>query len=350
MSDTLEQIIEAHAPLKVVPLGPPNLAALDFRLMKVFPAYNIIMAGRRSGEIGTETTVVETSSGTMALGLAVVCKCCGLKLRIFGDPAIEPPLKRTMEALGADVVIVEANASDGNVQQLRKQALLKFIESTSTYWAHQYDNLNNRLAYSRPAAEAIRQFGRIDILVAAVGSGGSSCGLAGYIRQIIPELTLVGVDTFNSVLFGQIPGQRDFRGLGNSILPGNLDHAAYDWVHWLSANEGFHAANRLLSETTLKRGPTSGAAYRVAKWYAEQFPEKRVLAVFPDEGSRYENTVFDPLWLTLNGYRKEHLSEMPTVVEHPLQAKGSWAMMNWRRRTIAAVTCAGHQPPGPHCS
>jgi cysteine synthase A len=211
------------------------------------------------------------------------------------------------------------------------------MESTNAYWARQYDNLDNGLAYSRPAAEAIRQLGRIDILVATVGSGGSSCGLSHYIRAFFPEMTLVGVDTFNSVLFGQLPGPRDFRGLGNSILPGNLDHSAFDWVHWLSANEGFHAASRLLHETTLKRGPTSAAAYLVAKWYAEHFPDKLVVAVFPDDGSRYEHTVFDPLWMETNGYRADRLVEAPTIVERPLQAKGGWAMMSWRRRTLAEV-------------
>jgi cysteine synthase len=336
MTNTRDRVIAVHAPLSVVPLGA-NLAALDFRLMKVFPAFNIIETARRNGDLVPGMTVVETSSGTMAAGLGVACKSYGFKLHIFGDPAIEAPLKRTMEALGAEVVIVDANSSDGNVQQLRKEALLKFMKTTNAFWTRQYDNLDNSLAYAAPAAEAIRQLGKIDIVVATTGSGGSSCGLARYIRRFFPEMTLVGIDTFGSVLFGQPAGPRPFRGLGNSILPGNLNHTAFDWVHWLGANEGFHAASTLLRNTGLKRGPTSGAAYLVAKWYAEQFPDKRVLAVFPDDGARYEHTVFNPLWMEANGYKAESLAGSPVLIEHPMEANCGWAMMNWRRRTLIDV-------------
>lgn len=337
MTGMLAHIINVHAPLKVVPLQPGNLAALDFRLMKVLPAYNIIETGRRNGEIGSDTTIVETSSGTMALGLAIVCRHVGLKLHIFGDRAIEPPLKRTMEELGAEVHIVEANASDGNVQLLRKQALLDFMARTNAVWSRQYDNLGNRLAYARPAEEAIRQLGKIDILVATVGSGGSSCGLSHYIRKFFPEMTLVGVDTFNSVLFGQPAGQRDLRGLGNSVLPGNLDHTAFNEVHWLGANEAFHAARQLHRDTSLKRGPTSGAAYLVAKWYAEQFPAKTVLAVFPDDSGRYEHTVFDPVWMEAHGYRSDGITSAPALIAHPLEATGTWCRFPWHRCTLADV-------------
>jgi cysteine synthase len=341
MRDTLAHIIEVHAPVKVVPLGPPNLAALDFRLMKVFPAYNIIRSGRERGQIRANTPIVETSSGTMAAGLAIVCKHYDLRLHIFGDRAIEPPLKRMLEELGAEVVIVEAKNSDANVQNIRLAALNRFMEKNDAFWAHQYDNVDNRLAYYRPAAEAILQLGRIDILVATVGSGGSSCGLAHYIRKFFPKMMLVGVDTFGSVLFGQPPGTRVFRGLGNSIHPRNLDHTAFDWVHWLGANEGFHAARQLLRETTLKRGPTSGAAHKIAKWCAQRYPDKQVLAVFPDDGGRYEHTVFDPAWMRANGFRADRLVAAPRLVTDPRQANGEWAMINWRRRRLRDVIGAG---------
>lgn len=337
MTDTLTQIVDVHAPAKVVPLEPKNLAALDFRLMKVFPAHNIIRAGLDSGRVGANTPIVETSSGTMAAGLAIVCNQYGLKLHIFGDRAIEPPLKRMLEELGADVVLIDAKTSDANVQTLRMAALRRFIASTDAFWAHQYDNLDNRFAYSRPAAEAIRRLGRIDILVATVGSGGSSCGLAHYIRKFFPEMMLIGVDTHGSILFGQPPAPRAFRGLGNSLMPRNLDHTAFDWVHWLGANEGFHAARRLLRETTLKRGPTSGAAHMVAKWYADRFPDKQVLAVFPDDGSRYEHTVFDPAWMKANGFRADRVAPAPKLITHPRQASGGWTMMHWRRRPLPDV-------------
>ncbi|MES5486060.1 pyridoxal-phosphate dependent enzyme [Bradyrhizobium sp. INPA03-11B] len=336
MTDTLSDIVGAHAPLKVV-LLKQNLAAIDFRIMKVFPAFNIIDIGLRDGDISPNTTVVETSSGTMALGLAIVCMHFGLKLHIFGDRAIEPPLKRTMEELGAKVHLVEATASDANVQLLRKAALLDFIHRSGAIWSRQYDNLGNRLSYARPAEEAIRQFGKIDVMVATVGSGGSSCGLAYYCRAFFPEMKLVGIDTFGSVLFGQPAGRRELRGLGNSILPGNLAHGAFDEIHWIGANEAYQATHRLHRETSLRRGPTSGAAYLVAEWYAERFPQSKVLAVFPDDSNRYEGNVYDPTWMREHGYRAELAAIKPILVDHPLCAKRGWCHLNWNRRSLANV-------------
>lgn len=342
MTDTLSDIIGAHAPLKIVSLRPGNLAAIDFRIMKVFPAFNIIEIGLRNGEIGPNTTIVETSSGTMALGLAIVCMQFGLKLHIFGDRAIEPPLRRTMEELGAEVHLIEATASDANLQLLRKQALLDFMAGTHATWSRQYDNIGNRLSYARPAEEAIRQFGKIDVMVATVGSGGSSCGLAHYCRAFFPEMKLVGIDTFGSVLFGQPASRRDLRGLGNSILPGNLLHEAFDEIHWLGANEAYEAAHRLHRETSLKRGPTSGAAYLVAKWYAEGFPNSKVLAVFPDDSSRYEHNVYDPSWMHEHGYRADLAAIEPILVHHPLRAYGGWCRFDWGRRSLRDVMRSPH--------
>lgn len=342
MADTLSDIIGAHAPLKIVSLRSENLAAIDFRIMKVFPAFNIIETGLCNGEIGRNTTVVETSSGTMALGLAIVCMHFGLKLHIFGDRAIEPPLKRTIEELGAEVHLVDATAFDANVQLLRKQALLDFMDRTGATWSRQYDNIGNRLSYARPAEEAIRQIGKIDVLVATVGSGGSSCGLAHYCRAFFPEMKLVGIDTFGSVLFGQPAGRRDLRGLGNSILPGNLLHEEFDEIHWLGANEAYQAAHRLHRETSLKRGPTSGAAYLVAKWYAERFPRSKVLAVFPDDSYRYEHNVYDPAWMHEHGYRAELAASEPILIHHPLRINGGWCRFDWSRRSLTDVLGSPH--------
>lgn len=342
MVDTLSDIVGAHAPLKIVSLRPENLAAIDFRIMKVFPAHNIIETGFRNGDIGPNTTVVETSSGTMALGLAIVCLHFGLKLHIFGDGAIEPPLRRTLKELGAEVHLVEATASDANVQLLRKKALLDFMDRSGAIWSRQYDNLGNRLSYARPAEEAIRKIGQIDIIVATVGSGGSSCGLAHYCRAFFPELKLVGIDTFGSVLFGQPAGQRDLRGLGNSILPGNLFHEAFDEIHWVGANEAYQAAHRLHRDTSLKRGPTSGAAYLVAKWYAERLPRRKVLAVFPDDSNRYEHNVYDPAWMCERGYRAEFAAVEPVLVPHPLCAKRGWCHFDWSRRSLSEVMGGAH--------
>lgn len=100
-------------------------------------------------------------------------------------------------------------------------------------------------------------------------------------------------------------GIEALRGLGNSILPGNLVHEAFDDVHWIGANEAYQAPHELDRETSLKRGPASVAAHLVAKWYAQHLSASKVLAVFPDDSNRYEHNVYDPAWMHEHGYQAE---------------------------------------------
>lgn len=335
--DQITGIVNAHAPAEIVDLKPDNLHAVDFRLMKIHPAAGILTRALATGEIKRGDYVCETSSGTMALGCAVLAKELGLHLHIFGDKAIDPSLQRTLEQLGTEVEIIEADRANGNIQELRKARLLEFQKQSGAMWLSQYDNPNNRLAYGDAAKKIIKNLGKIDCLVASVGSGGSSCGLAGYLRHFFPEMKLIGVDTFGSVIFGQKPDTRELRGLGNSIIPKNVIHEMFDEVHWLGAHEAYHATHELLTRATLKRGPTSGAAYAVARHYAEAHPNARVLAVFPDDSLRYEATIYNPEWLAHHGYLKAPSATRPMLVAHPREARSGWCRYLWRRRSLSAV-------------
>jgi len=207
----------------------------------------------------------------------------------------------------------------------------------NSWWVNQYDNADNAQSYSAFAAELVESLGRIDCIVGTVGSGGSVCGTANYLRMLFPHLYVVGVDTPGSVLFGQPDKPRTLRGLGNSLLPQNLDHSVFDEVHWVTAAEAYTATRILHRQTALFRGGTSGACWLVARHWAERHPDQRTVCLFPDDGYRYIHSIYDDAYMRQNNLWLDSFPE-PRQVENPLEAGPEWSCMNWARRDYEAAT------------
>ena len=316
-----------------------NLYGAPFVLMKLLPARYLLDRARDEGVLKEGSVVIETSSGTFGLGLAILCNLRGYKLILVSDPAIEPPLQRRLEELGARVEICREPLAVGGYQgaRLKRMAQLR-AENPGHFWPCQYDNAHNPEAYAAFAELLAETLGEVHCLVGTVGSGGSMCGTTRYLRLMNPGTRAVGVDTHGSVLFGQPDqGKRLLRGLGNSLMPKNLDHTAFDDVHWVSAAEGFGATRALHRRHALYMGPTSGAAHLVAEWYARQHPEWNVVAILPDEGYRYQDNVYDDAWLQKNGALQKNLPIVPGEVATPLEAGPHWSWMRWNRRTYEQV-------------
>src|SRR5262249_45283056 len=127
------------------------------------------------------------------------------------------------------------------------------------------------------------------------------------------------------------------RGLGNSLMPKNLDHTAIDDVHWVSAAEAFSATRILHRDHALYMGGTSGAAFLVARWWAEKNPDQKVVALFPDEGHRYQDTIYNDNWLRSNGFYHSHIADAPRLVDYPLKAGTEWSQILWNRRSYEDV-------------
>lgn len=323
----------------LVPLEP-NLVAAAFALMKIYPADFCLRQAQENGWVTSQSLVVESSSGNLAMGLAIVCRLRGYRLVIVSDHACDPLLRRRLEDLGTRVEIVSEPAASGGYQRARLDRLDQIrSEVKDHWWMNQYDNPGNPGAYSPFAAQLVETLGRVDCLVGSVGSGGSVCGTAYYLRELFPELMVVGVDTFGSVLFGQPDRSRQLRGLGNSILPRNLDHGAFDEVHWVTAAEAYRATRLLHRQAALFCGGTSGAAWMVAAHWAQQHPGARVVCILPDDGFRYADTIYNDGYLAAQGLLLEALP-VPREVSHPLEAGPSWSWMRWGRRTYDAVVGA----------
>jgi cysteine synthase len=335
-------VVDAIALPRVVWLRP-NLIGLAFALMKLLPARFIVRKALEEGELRPGGLIAETTSGTFGLSLAMVARLHGHPLTLVSDPATDAPLRRRLEDLGATVHIVREPGPTGGFQQARLQVLERVLaESPGSFCPRQYSNPHNPGSYAPCAEQLAYAAGGIDCLVGTVGSGGSVCGISSYLRLLFPELTVIGVDTHRSVIFGQSDagGGRLLRGLGNSLLPPNVDHTAFDLVHWVGAAEAFHATRRLHREHALFMGPTSGAAYLVADWWARQNPDALAAVVLPDEGYRYQDTVYDDAWLDAQGVRLDGLPHAPVEWDRPHDGDDPWSFHRWGRRPFAEATRA----------
>jgi len=321
----------------VIHLGA-NIYAAQFRLMKLMPARYMLDRALERGELKPGGHLVETSSGTFAMALAMLCAVRGYRLTIVSaDSLMDKELKVRLELLGATVNLVNDEKRTGN-QDGRLAALREVLSrDPGAFWPRQYDNPENPASYSRLAEIVADKIGRIDCLVGCVGSGGSLTGTTRYLRLPFPTMRSIAVDTHNSVLFGQKAGPRLLRGLGNSIMPKNLDHTLVDEVHWVGAFQAFLATRELYRHRALYVGPTSGAAALVGQWYAAAHPDQTVMVVMPDEGYRYQSTVYSDEWLaTQPGWPVSRRTEPTEVTNIAATGESDWTSMVWSRNRLAA--------------
>ncbi|MGX1853367.1 pyridoxal-phosphate dependent enzyme [Streptomyces sp. NPDC055299] len=297
-----QNVIEAigHTPLVRLRLGAERGVAVYAKLemnnlfaMKDRVGKQIITEARRTGALAEGAPIVESSSGTMALGVALVGTSLGHPVHIVTDPRIDRITLAKLEALGCEVHVVAA-MDDRGWQGARLTRLREIMDrNPGAFWPRQYENPENSAAYRHLAGELLADLESVDVLVGAVGSGGSLCGTSRVLRESLPQLYVVGVDCVGSVLFGQPDRPKRLQsGLGNSLHPKNLDHDLIDEVHWLNDREAFGATRDLAREEKLFAGNTSGSVYRVlGAMAARATPGSTVVGIFPDRGDRYADTV-----------------------------------------------------------
>jgi len=299
--------------------------------MKDRAAKNIILEAKRTGVLADGAPIVESSSGTMALGVAVVGAYLGHEVHIVTDPRIDPMTLAKLEALGCRIHVVDRMGSHG-WQSARLERLSELMAGLpGSFWPRQYDNPDNPRAYAELARELLEDLGRVDVLVGSVGSGGSLCGSARELRREGPGPRVVAVDAVGSVLFGQPDHPARLQGgLGNSLLPGNVDHSLIDEVHWLSDEEAFNATLELARDEKIVAGNSSGSVYAVARWLAGRVSSgTNIVAILPDRGDRYFRTLYSPDYWVERGLRRRPLPEGPRRVSlGAVVDSWSWAVLD----------------------
>ncbi|MFD4605428.1 PLP-dependent cysteine synthase family protein [Streptomyces sp. NPDC058464] len=293
------------------------------------PGLHMVGEARRRGELAPGAPIVESSSGTLGLGLALAGLTYGHPVTVVTDPGMEPAIVRLLTSLGGQVDQVTRPHPEGGWQQARRERVAGLLARTpDAYCPDQYHNPDNVAAYRPLAAELIAQLGRIDVLVAAVGTGGHSAGVTAGLREHCPGMRLIGVDSVGSTIFGQPAAARLMRGLGSSIHPSNVDYDAFTEVHWVAPAEAVWACRQLARRHYASGGWSVGAVALVAGWAARTYPPgTRIAAIFPDGPHRYLETVYNDSWCHEHGL----LGQAPPTEPGEIAAPDECVVTAWTR-------------------
>ncbi|SUA47468.1 PLP-dependent cysteine synthase family protein [Nocardia africana] len=299
--------------------------------MKDRPALHMVRRAEQRGDLVPGARIIESSSGTLGLGLALAGMVHGHPVTVVTDPGMEPMVVRLLSAYGARVDLATEAHPTGGWQQARRDRVAELMAAEPDAWCpDQYSNPDNVDGYESLALELVQQLDRIDVLVCAVGTGGHSAGVARVLRKFNPRLKLIGVDTVSSTIFGQPAGPRLMRGLGSSIHPRNVDYDAFDEIHWVAPSEAVWACRTLAATHHASGGWSVGAVGLVAGWAARVHNAgTRIAAVFPDGPHRYFDTVYNDAYCEENGLFDADPPIEPEVVAHPTER----VVTSWTRCT-----------------
>lgn len=297
--------------------------------MKDRPAMHMVERGRARGDLLPGARIVESTSGTLGLGLALAGNVYRHPVTLVTDPGMEPIIQRMLSAYGAEVDLVTEAHPEGGWQQARRDRVQEILSADPYAWyPDQYNNPDNVDAYEGMGFELHTQLGSIDVLVCSVGTGGHSAGVARVLRRFNPHLRLVGVDTVGSTIFGQPAGTRLMRGLGSSIYPENVDYDAFHEVHWVAPSDAVWACRRLAATHYVSGGWSVGAVALVASWTARNYPAgTTIAAIFPDGPQRYFDTIYNDDYCRRHGLLAQEPPRDPEVIDHPT----SHVVQSWTR-------------------
>ncbi|MGQ9517853.1 MAG: cysteine synthase A [Anaerolineae bacterium] len=264
---------------------------------------SMIDAAEREGKIGPNTTIIEPTSGNTGIGLAFVCAARGYRLILTMPETMTIERRKLLQALGAELVLTPG--PEGMRGAVRKaEELAQSIPNSVIL--QQFKNPANPEIHRRTTAEEIWRDtdGRVDILVAGVGTGGTITGVAEVIKARKPSFRAIAVEPKQSpVLSGGQPGPHKIQGIGAGFVPDVLRLDLVDEIIQVDQYDAMVTARRLAREEGILVGISSGAAAFAALQVAAR-PEnagKLLVVVLPDTGERYLSTdLFDvnagPTW------------------------------------------------------
>lgn len=269
--------------------------------MKDRTAFNIIRQAEASGDLQPGGVIVESSSGNLAIGLAMIARIKGYRMIAVVDPKINRVNLRILQAYGAEIRMVNHPDQNGNYLAARLELVQSLSEQLEhVYWPNQYNNPANPEAHRLGTAREIFQdFGQdLDWVVTPVGTAGLSTGCSMGLKELIPDIKVMAVDAEGSVIFGRPPGPRLQVGLGAAVVPGNLRPELFDQVVHVTDREAFQMTRRLALEEGILAGGSSGSAVHAGIQLAKSLPpSQKVLIILPDRGERYYDTIFSDAWL-----------------------------------------------------
>jgi N-(2-amino-2-carboxyethyl)-L-glutamate synthase len=267
-------------------------------------AYNILTRALAEGALNHDTTIVESSSGNFAIGLAQVCAYLKLKLICVVDIKTTALNISIIEAYGARVDMVsKPDPESGEYLMARLKRVQHILSSVpSGFWPNQYANANNSGAhFGSTMPEIVNVLGTdIDYVVLATSTCGTLRGCADYIQDHGMKTKIVAVDAMGSVIFGRPSGKRLLPGHGAGIVPTLFKPNLADIVVHVSDLDCVLGCRRLVQQEAILAGASSGGIISAIERLASDgviAPGARCVAILPDRGERYLDTVYSDSWV-----------------------------------------------------
>ncbi|MBQ5777282.1 MAG: cysteine synthase A [Oscillospiraceae bacterium] len=255
-------------------------------------ALSMILDAEKSGLLSPGATIIEPTSGNTGIGLAAVAAARGYKVILTMPETMSEERRILLASYGAELVLTDGaegmNGAIKKASELNKSIPGSFIPN-------QFENPANPKIHELTTAEEIWRDtdGKVDIIVAGVGSGGTISGIGRALHQKNPDIKIIAVEPDASpLLSGGKAGAHKLQGIGANFIPKALDRKSYDEVITVSAEDAYSATRDLAKYEGVLCGITSGANVFAAEEVARR-PENRgklIVAICPDSGARYLST------------------------------------------------------------
>jgi len=253
---------------------------------------SMVEAGERDGSIKKETVLIEPTSGNTGIALAFVAAAKGYRLILTMPETMSIERRNLLQMLGAELVLTPG--PEGMPGAIRKaEELAK--EIPNGFMPQQFKNLANPEIHRKTTAEEIwgDTDGKVDILVAGIGTGGTITGVAEVIKPRRAEFKAIAVEPKDSpVLSGGEPGPHKIQGIGAGFVPEVLNTKIIDEIIQVTNDDAFETARRLAREEGILGGISCGAAAWAALEVAKRSENKGklIVVILPDTGERYLST------------------------------------------------------------
>ncbi len=281
-------------------------------------ALKMIEDAEKKGILKPGGTIIEGTSGNTGMGLAITAIAKGYRcIFTMADKQSQEKIN-ILKSMGAEVIVCPTNVEPDDPRSYYSVARKLNHDIPNSFYPNQYDNQSNTAAhYETTGPEIWRQTGgKITHYVATVGTGGSMCGTATYLKEQNPSIVAVGIDTYGSVFkkykeTGVFDRNEIYpyltEGFGEDILPKNVNFEVIDKFIKVTDKDGAIMARRLSREEGLFVGWSSGSAVHGAMEYARENLRKgdTMVILLPDHGTRYLNKVYNDNWMKDHGFLEE---------------------------------------------
>jgi cysteine synthase A len=247
-----------------------------------------------------KTVIVESSSGNLGLALSLVCAIKGYQFICVTDPNANRSTKKGMQLYGARVIVVKERDPAGGFLGSRLRRIERILQSEpNAIWLNQYANIANKNVHAEQTANEIaREFEKVDWVFVGAGTTGTLAGICERLRQVFPAVKIVAVDPAGSVTFGGAPAKRNIPGIGTSVRPKLAELANPDRVVAVTEETTIETCLSFVRDYHLLVGGSTGTVLAAVQRLAPEFlPGDTIVAISPDLGEKYLDTIYDSAWV-----------------------------------------------------